>query len=114
MSMIRIGIVGAGFWARMIHIPTFQSITGYEVVGLTSGSVENEKEAARQCGIKKVYADYHELIRDAEIDVVDVCAPNFLHAEVTLDSLAHDKDVICIKPLATSLAEAQGMVNEAQ
>jgi predicted dehydrogenase len=114
MSMIRIGIVGAGFWARMIHIPTFQSIPGYEVVGLTSGSVENAKEAARQFGIKKVYADYHELIRDAEIDVVDVCAPNFLHAEVTLESLAHDKDVICIKPLATSLAEAQRMVHEAQ
>src|ERR1700676_3215751 len=113
MSMIRIGIVGAGFWAQMIHIPTFQSIPGYEVVGLTSGSVEKAKEAARQFGIKKVYADYHELIRDDEIDVVDVCAPNCLHAEVTLESLAHDKDVICIKPLATSLAEAQRVVHEA-
>ena len=42
--MIRIGIVGAGFWAKMIHIPTFQLIPGYQVVGLTSGSLENARD----------------------------------------------------------------------
>ena len=101
--MVRIGIVGAGFWAKMIHLPTFQSIAGYQVVGLTSGSPANARTLARQFGIKKFYADYHELIRDREVDVVDICAPNFLHAEVTLEALAHGKDVICIKPLATNL-----------
>jgi predicted dehydrogenase len=112
--MIRIGLVGAGFWAKMIHLPTFQSIPGYQVVGLTSGSFENATMTARQFGIKKVYPDYHELIRDREVDVVDICAPNFLHAEVTLEALVQGKDVICIKPLATSLQEAQQMVAEAQ
>jgi predicted dehydrogenase len=114
MLMIRIGIVGAGFWAKMIHIPAFQSIPGYHVVGLTSGSLENARKTARQFGIKKVYADYHELIQDPDVEVVDICAPNLLHAEVTLEALAHGKEVICIKPLATSLKEAQRMVSEAQ
>ena len=45
---------------------------------------------------------------------MDICAPNFLHAEVTVEALAQGKDVICIKPLATSLFEAQRMVSEAQ
>ena len=112
--MVRIGIVGAGFWAKMIHLPTFQSIAGYQVVGLTSGSPANARTLARQFGIKKFYADYHELIRDREVDVVDICAPNFLHAEVTLEALAHGKDVICIKPLATNLNDARRMVSEAE
>jgi predicted dehydrogenase len=112
--MIRIGIVGAGFWAKMIHIPAFQFIPGYQVVGLTSGSLENARITARQFGIKKVYADYHELLQDPDIEVVDICAPNFLHAEVTMEALAQGKDVICIKPLSTSLLEARRMVREAK
>jgi predicted dehydrogenase len=112
--MLRIGIVGAGFWAKMIHIPTFQFISGYEVVGLTSRSLEKARITAREFGIRKVYSDYHELIRDPEVDVVDICAPNFLHADVAVETLAQGKDVICIKPLATSLLEAQRMVSEAE
>jgi predicted dehydrogenase len=112
--MIRIGIVGAGFWAKMIHIPTFQFIPGYQVAGLTSASLENAQSTAHQFGISKVYSDYHELIQDPTVDVVDICAPNFLHAEVAVEALAQGKDVICIKPLATSLFEAQRMVREAQ
>jgi predicted dehydrogenase len=114
MSMIRIGIVGAGFWAKMIHLPAFRSIPGYQVIGLTSGSVEKARIVAQQFGIRKVYPNYHELIQDAEIDVVDICAPNSLHAEVTLQSLVNNKDVICIKPLATRLQDARRMVSEAQ
>src|ERR1700722_3125081 len=114
MPMVRIGIVGAGCWAKMVHIPTFQSIGGYQVVGLTSGSPETARTVAGEFEIKKFYADYHELIRDGDVEVVDICAPNFLHAEVTLEALAHGKDVICIKPLATNLNDARRMVSEAE
>jgi predicted dehydrogenase len=112
--MIRIGIVGAGFWAKMIHLPAFQRIPGYQVVGLTSGSLEKARITARQFGIKKVYPNYAELLQDLEVDVVDICAPNFLHAEVAIEALAQGKDVICIKPLSINLLEARRMVSEAQ
>jgi predicted dehydrogenase len=112
--MIRIGIVGAGFWAKMIHLPAFQRIPGYQVVGLTSGSLEKARMAAHQFGIERVYANYDELLRDPEVDVVDICAPNFLHAEVAIEALAQGKEVICIKPLSINLVEARRMVSEAQ
>jgi predicted dehydrogenase len=111
--MIRVGIVGSGFWARMIHIPAFQHIAGYEVLGVVAGRPERAKAAAAEFGIKKHYTDYWELLRDPEVDVVDVCAPNVLHAEVTLGALKYGKHVICIKPLAANLADAQRMVDEA-
>jgi predicted dehydrogenase len=111
--MIRVGIVGSGFWARMIHIPAFQHIAGYELVGVVAGRPERAKATAAEFGIRKHYADYWELLRDPEVDLVDVCAPNVLHAEVTLAALQYGKHVICIKPLAVNLADAQRMVDEA-
>src|SRR5215471_5578039 len=112
--MIRVGIVGAGFWARMIHIPAFQQIAGFEVIGVVSGRPERAEATADEFGIPKHYTNYEQLIRDPDIDVVDVCAPNVLHAEVTLAALSHGKDVICTKPLATNLADAKRMVGEAR
>jgi len=112
--MIRVGIVGSGFWARMVHIPAFQHIAGYEVIAVVAGRPERAKSVADEFGIQKHYANYEQLIRDRDIDVVDVCAPNALHAEVTLAALNHGKHVICIKPLATNLADAQRMVDEAR
>jgi predicted dehydrogenase len=112
--MIRVGIEGSGFWARMVHIPAFQHIAGYEVVAVVAGRPERAKSIANEFGIQKHYTNYEQLIRDRDIDVVDVCAPNALHAEVTLAALKHSKHVICIKPLATNLADAHRMVNEAR
>ena len=112
--MIRVGIVGAGFWARMIHIPAFQQIAGFEVIGVVSGRPERAKATADEFGIKKHYTNYEQLIRDPDVDLVDVCAPNAMHAEVTLAALSHGKDVICIKPLATNLADAKRMMGEAR
>jgi predicted dehydrogenase len=74
--MIRVGIVGSGFWARMIHIPAFQHIAGYEIIGVAAGRPERAKTTAKEFGIRKHYADYDQLIRDRDIDLVDVCAPN--------------------------------------
>jgi predicted dehydrogenase len=111
--MIRVGIVGSGFWARMIHIPAFQHVAGYEVIGVVAGRPERAEATAAEFGIKKHYTNYWELLRDGDVDVVDICAPNMLHAEVTLAALNHGKHVICIKPLATNLADARRMVDEA-
>lgn len=112
--MIRVGIVGSGFWARMVHIPAFQHIAGYEIMGVVAGRPERAKTTAKEFGIRKHYANYEQLIRDRDIDLVDVCAPNALHAEITLAALNYGKHVICIKPLATNLADAHRMVNEAR
>ena len=112
--MIRVGIVGTGFWARMIHIPAFQQIAGFEVSGVVSGRPERAEATADEFGIQKHYTNYEQLIRAPDVDVVDVCTPNALHAEVTLAALSQGKHVICIKPLATNLADARRMVDAAR
>jgi predicted dehydrogenase len=111
--MIRVGVVGAGFWSTLVHLPALAAIRDFEVVGIAAGHTASAAAAGHSFGLRKIYRNYQELIADSEVDVVDICAPNYLHSEVTLSALSQGKDVICIKPLATNLAEAEKMVEAA-
>lgn len=110
---MRVGIVGAGFWPRLVQLPAFRSIPGWEVTGIASGRRASAEALATQFGIPKVYDDYRQLIDDDEVDVVDIVTPNHLHREIAVRALAAGKHVICIKPLAHTLADAEAMVEAA-
>jgi len=112
--MIGVGVVGTGFWARMTHLPAFQSIEGLELRAVTSGSEMNARRAAEEFDVPVAHRDYRALVRDPNVAVVDICTPNYLHAEIALAAFAEGKDVICIKPLATNASDAYKMVNEAE
>lgn len=112
--MIGVGIVGAGFWSRLVQIPSFQAIPGWDLVGIASGRKERALEAAREFGIRKAYDDYEQLIDDPEVQVVDIVTPNYLHREIAVRALEAGKDVICIKPLAHTLRDAEAIVEAAE
>jgi len=60
--------------------------------------------------VAKAESDYRELIEDPELDVIHICTPNALHFSMARDALNAGKHVICEKPLATSVEEAQTLV----
>lgn len=112
--MIGVGIVGAGFWPRLVQVPAFQAIPGWDVVGVASGHRGNAERLAADFGIRKVYDDHAALIDDDEVDVVDIVTPNHLHREIAVRAMAAGKDVICIKPLAHTLADAEAILVAAE
>ena len=57
----------------------------------------------------KAYSDYHELLRDPEIDLVSICLPNKWHAPVTIEALDCSKHVLCEKPMAPTAADGRKM-----
>ena len=69
---------------------------------------------AQENNIPYVFSDYRELLKMNEIDGVDICLPNFLHAPVAIDALEASKHVYCEKPMAKTGAEAQAMYDTAQ
>jgi predicted dehydrogenase len=111
----RIGIcvVGSGFWANAMHLPAFSAIAGVEVVSVVSASEPSAAALAAAHGVKRWSTDYAEAVAAADVDVVDILAPNHLHAPIAFAAAAAGKHVICIKPLATSLADAGGMIDAA-
>jgi predicted dehydrogenase len=73
----------------------------------------NVAAAADRLGWDGYTTDWRELVARDDIDVIDVCTPGDSHAEITLAALAAGKHVLCEKPLANTVAEAQAMADAA-
>jgi predicted dehydrogenase len=108
----RIGIcvVGPGFWAKEMHLPAFAAMPGVEVVSIVGRGEASARSFAERFGIRRWSADYCEAVKADDVDVVDILAPNYLHAPVAIAAAEAGKHVICIKPLATTLAAADEMI----
>src|SRR5690349_21553308 len=104
----RIGIcvVGGGFWARAMHLPALRAIAGVDVVSVVSSTEAGAAALAKNFGVKRWSADYAHAVAEADVDLVDILAPNHLHAPIAIAAAKAGKHLICIKPLAISLAEA--------
>ncbi len=117
MRKLGIAMVGYGGVARL-HTLAYRSIPYH--YGLTTDTVrivavaENKpdaaKQAAREIGCDIWTTDYHELLSRDDVDIVDVCVPNFKHAEIIVAAAEAGKHVYCEKPLAMSVAEGQQIV----
>ncbi len=114
--MLKVGIIGAGNIARKRHAPAWGKLAGQAAVTAVSDVARPAaEELARQFGAAGdgpagVYEDYHDLIREADVDAVDICLPHHLHADAILAAVAAGKHVLCEKPMCIALAEADRIV----
>ena len=111
-SEIRVGYIGAG-WTERIQIPCFQ-LAGLKAQGICSHHIENARRVASNFEIPHVYHSWQDLIRADDIDVVSIVTPPQLHAEIAIAALRAGKHVICEKPTALNVAEAENMFAAAQ
>ncbi len=103
---VRIAIVGSKF-AADFHADSYRRHPHAELVAVAA--IDNLEPFAAKWKIPKTYADYREMLAKEKPDLVSVCVPNFLHYEVTLAAAAAGCDVLCEKPLATTVAHAHEM-----
>lgn len=103
---IKIGIVGGKF-AGNFHAEVWALIPDAQIFAIADLDDEARKSFREKYSVKQEYKTYQELVTDNEIDVVDICLPNFLHAEVAISAMEAGKHVICEKPIATTLADAE-------
>ncbi len=110
---IRVGVIGTGF-ANVVHIPAFQSCPDTEVVAICSGHRANAERTAASFGIPRVYDDHTGLVNDPEVDAVAIVSPPVYHAEQSIAALEAGKHVLCEKPTAMNVAEAEAMLAAAR
>jgi predicted dehydrogenase len=106
-------IIGAGFAARVVHLPGFTA-AGHQVAAICDLNEAPARALAAQHNIPKVYSNWREMIDTEKPDAVSVCLPNTLHKEPTLYALEHGAHVLCEKPLATSVGDASQMFEAAR
>lgn len=107
---VRLAIIGTGHraWA---HIATLKTMPGFQVVALADPTPEFRDRAATMEPGAKTYSDYHTMLAEQKnIDAVVVIVPSFLHAEVTVAALNAGYPVLCEKPMATTVEDANRMI----
>lgn len=112
MKTVRIGIIGTGGVANYRHINELLKCENAKIVALCDIDEAALKRSAEKAGVapEKCYADYKELITDPEVDAVEVCTPNFCHAEIAKAVLAAGKPLNLEKPIAMTYEEALSIV----
>ena len=103
-------VVGAGFWAQQMHLPAFREIEDANVVALVGPDAERTADVAGRFGIPKVYTHLDEALADDDVEVLDIVAPNDVHAPSVIAAASRGRHSICIKPLARALGEATAML----
>ncbi len=108
---IRVGIIGLGRSGWNIHARTLKEMKDkYKIVAVSDLIDERLKEAKDTFGCN-VYSDYKELLKDNDVELVIVATPTYLHPTFTIDSLKAGKMVVCEKPMATNIKDADEMIN---
>ena len=107
-SKLRVGIAGFGSVTRQI-IPGIVAMPGIELTAVAAPREGPREEARTRYGVQ-TYATVEAMCSSSDVDVVWVCTPNMFHAEHTIAAAEHGKHVICEKPMAVTLEEAQAMV----
>ncbi len=97
--VLKIGVLGAGFWAKGAHIPGYKRDPRFEVVAVCDPEIKLAQEAAAEFKIPFVTGDYRQVLERKDIDIIDVCTPSHTHFQLTMDALDAGKHVLCEKPV---------------
>lgn len=107
---MKVAVLGTGFMGK-VHIEAFKQIEGVELVGVFTKSSNREELAIYNCSI---YNSFEKLVEEQQPDVVSICLPSYLHKEYVIKSSKLGLHVICEKPIALSLDDAQEMITSCE
>ncbi|MCX7681919.1 MAG: Gfo/Idh/MocA family oxidoreductase [Anaerolineae bacterium] len=109
MSTLKVGIIGVGGIARF-HMPGWEASEYAEVVAGCDVDEAVLRKWGKEFGITRLATDAMELIRDRELDIIDICTPNTYHAPLAIAALEAGKHVLCEKPLAPTTDEIRAII----
>jgi predicted dehydrogenase len=102
---LRVAVAGCG-GIGWVHLEKFLSMPKlFDVIAIAESNEERLRLTAGRFGIRRAYTDYDELCRFADVEVISLATPPFLHFEQIAQGLQRGKHVICEKPLVGTVAE---------
>ncbi|HID05621.1 MAG TPA: Gfo/Idh/MocA family oxidoreductase [Armatimonadetes bacterium] len=104
VEKVRVAIVGVGLAGRF-HYDAYATIPQAEVVAVASRHLERAQAFASERGIPDAYDDYRRLLERTDIDMIDVCTPNYVHKDICIEAAQAGKHIVCEKPLTGYFGE---------
>lgn len=108
--MYKVGITGTGFGVRA-HLPAFRAHPEFEVVALASP--HSAQQVAKERNIPAAFSSCEDMLKACDVDVVSIAGPPFTHHADVLAAFAAGKHVICEKPFALDVEQAEAMLDAA-
>ena len=112
MKKIKLGIIGCGIAARELHLPALKKLSdSFEITAVCNHTEKKAVEFSKLVGNVPYYLDYKDLLKDKNVEAVDITLPIELNYKTAMDSINADKHVFLEKPLAANLIEAKRLVD---
>jgi UDP-N-acetylglucosamine 3-dehydrogenase len=108
---VRVALVGCGTVAHATHLPGLRAGGDADVVAFASRSLSSAVAAREAWGSGDATTDWRSTVARDDVDAVHVCVPNALHAEVAAQALRAGKHVLVEKPVTTTLADADALLD---
>jgi predicted dehydrogenase len=106
MDKAKIGVIGLGAVAQVIHLPILSKLKEVEIVGLCDVDKSKARYLAERYSVKRFFSDPAEMLKSVELDAVDVCTPTNSHRDLALLAIESGADALVEKPIARTYAEA--------
>lgn len=110
---LRLAIIGCGLAVEQCHLPALRKIAGLELVALVDSDLARLNRIADRARVRRRHTDYRAMLNEAGVDLVAVCAPPQLHAEIGFAVVDAGKHLFMEKPLALSLHDADRLMKRA-
>ena len=114
MADLSVGVIGAGRMGSCHAVNIHRYVKGARVAAIYDLDQARAGQVAAECGSARAFQDPVQLIQDVGVDAVVIASPDPTHAEFVHECLRHHKPVLCEKPLATTAAEAQKLIEAEQ
>ncbi len=114
VKQVKVGIIGCGIVSER-HLQAYQANAELgRVVACCDADPQRARTRADQASGARVYTQWEDLLADPEVEAVDICLPHYLHYPAVLQSLKAGKHVLCEKPIAMTLEQADEMIQQAR
>lgn len=110
MEKIKVGVIGCGHIAQQAHLPNYFENAKCELVAICEPNKEILVETAEKYRVQHTFEDYKELLKSKLVQAVSVCVPTKMHSQVVIAAAENGVHVLCEKPLASDLSEADKML----
>lgn len=110
---LKVGLIGAGGFGYL-HLSGYKRNDNCEITAVASRTEKSANKAAEKFNIPQIYwgDSWKEMLEREQLDVVSICSPNYLHAQMVIEALKNNCNVLCEKPIAISIKEIYEMEQE--
>jgi len=113
VDKLRVGVIGVGLQGRS-HLACYAALPQVEIAAVADVDGDRAREVAEKFAIARWYASCEEMLEDAPLDAISVATPDDAHRDPCLAAAAHGKHILVEKPLATTVADGEAIVDAAR